>query len=238
VNIAHGTVRIACIIILCAVKRPAGQEGSHHDRAARFNGDPARSQNSHPPLFASNPMKLLFDFFPILLFFVAYKVFNIYVATAVAIAASFVQVGFSWWKTRKVEPMHLVTLVIIVVFGGLTLYLQDEQFIKWKPTVINWLFGFVFLASQWLGDKPMIERMMGSNANLVLPEEVWRNLNLSWTLFFFVLGGANFFVMTSFDTATWVNFKLFGMLGLTFLFVILQSVYLARHLPETETKKE
>jgi intracellular septation protein len=177
-------------------------------------------------------MKLLFDFFPILLFFIAFKAFNIYVATAVAIVASFVQVGYVWWKNRKVEVMHLVTLFIIVVFGGLTLYLQDEQFIKWKPTVINWLFGFAFLTSQWLGEKPMIERMMGGN--LVLPMEVWRVLNLSWTLFFFVLGGANWFVMTNFDTATWVNFKLFGMLGLTVVFVVLQSFYLSRHLPEPE----
>lgn len=183
-------------------------------------------------------MKLLFDFFPILLFFIAYKVFDIYVATLVAIVASFIQVGFFWWKYRKVETMHLVTLVIIVVFGGLTLYLKDEQFIKWKPTVINWLFGFVFLASQWLGEKPMIERMMSASADLSLPGEVWRNLNLSWTFFFFVLGGVNFYVMTYFDTDTWVNFKLFGMLGLTFLFVILQSFYLARHLPEHEPNPE
>jgi len=183
-------------------------------------------------------MKLLFDFFPILLFFIAYKVFDIYVATAVAIVASFVQVGFSWWKHRKFETMHLVTLVIIVVFGGLTLYLQDEQFIKWKPTVINWLFGVVFLASQWLGDKPMIERMMSTSADLSLPSAVWRTLNLTWTLFFFVLGGVNFFVMSYFDTDTWVNFKLFGMLGLTLVFVVLQSIYLSRHLPAPETNKE
>jgi len=181
-------------------------------------------------------MKLLFDFFPILLFFIAYKVFDIYVATGVAIVASFVQVGFSWWKNRKFESMHVVTLAIIVVFGGLTLYLQDEQFIKWKPTVINWLFGFVFLASQWLGDKPMIERMMSASADLSLPSEVWRSLNLSWTFFFFALGGVNFFVMSYFDTDTWVNFKLFGMLGLTIVFVVLQSFYLARHLPQTESE--
>ncbi|MDD5034300.1 MAG: septation protein A [Methylococcaceae bacterium] len=174
-------------------------------------------------------MKLLFDFFPILLFFLAYKFYDIYAATAVAIAASVLQVGYSWFKNRKLEPMHLVTLAIIGVFGGLTLYLQDELFIKWKPTVINWLFGVVFLASQWWGEKTMIERMM--SANLTLPTEIWRRLNLSWTLFFFVLGGANLFVMYSFDTATWVNFKLFGMLGLTFLFVILQSFYLSRYLP-------
>lgn len=180
-------------------------------------------------------MKLLFDFFPILLFFVAFKLFDIYVATAVAIAASIVQVGISWWRRRKVEPMHLVTLAIIVVFGGLTLYLQDELFIKWKPTVINWLFGIVFLASHVIGQKTMIERMMG--ASLQLPREVWSRLNASWTVFFLLLGGINLFVVYSFDTATWVNFKLFGMMGLTFVFVLLQSVYLARHMPQAQSEE-
>ncbi|MBS1212031.1 MAG: intracellular septation protein [Proteobacteria bacterium] len=179
-------------------------------------------------------MKLLFDFFPIFLFFIAFKLFDIYVATAVAIAASFVQLGVSWLRTRKVEPMHLVTFGIIVVFGGLTLYLQDELFIKWKPTVINWLFGIVFLVSHMIGEKTMIERMMG--ANLILPSEVWRRLNGSWTAFFFLLGGINLFVVYSFDTATWVNFKLFGMLGLTFVFVILQSIYLSRHMPQPQSE--
>jgi intracellular septation protein len=183
-------------------------------------------------------MKLLFDFFPILLFFAAYKIFDIYVATAVAITASVVQVAYSWIKTRKVEAMHWVTLVIIVVFGGLTLYLQDEQFIKWKPTIINWLFGFVFIASQFFGEKTMIERMMSASAELELPDFVWRNLNLTWSLFFFVLGGANWFVMTNFDTDTWVNFKMFGMLGLTIVFVLLQAVYLSRHLPAHEPEQE
>jgi len=175
-------------------------------------------------------MKLLFDFFPILLFFVAYKLFDIYVATAVAIAASFAQVGYAWWRNRKLEPMHLLTLVIIVVFGGLTLYLQDEMFIKWKPTVINWLFGLVFIASQWWGEKTMIERMMGGN--LSLPDGVWRRLNLSWSSFFVMVGAANLIVVYGFDTETWVNFKLFGMLGLTLVFVVLQSIYLSRYVPE------
>jgi intracellular septation protein len=180
-------------------------------------------------------MKLLFDFFPILLFFVAYKFADIYVATAVAIAASFIQVGISWFRSHKVEPMHLVTLAIIVVFGGLTLYLQNEMFIKWKPTVINWLFGVVFLSSQVFGEKTMIERMLG--ANMSLPAMVWRRLNLSWSTFFIVLGGVNVFVLYSFDTNTWVNFKLFGMLGLTFVFVLLQSFYLSRHMTEPNLEK-
>lgn len=180
-------------------------------------------------------MKLLFDFFPIFLFFIAFKLYDIYVATAVAIVGTFVQVGFSWFKYRKVEPMHLLTLGIIVVFGGLTLYLQDEMFIKWKPTVINWLFGIAFLGSQWIGEKPFIERMM--SANLTLPDVVWRRLNLGWAAFFLVLGTVNLFVVYSFDTATWVNFKLFGMLGLTIAFVIAQSFYLTRYMADAPTEQ-
>lgn len=187
------------------------------------------------PHHGSTHMKILFDFFPILLFFIAYKFVDIYAATVVAIVATFVQVGISWFTRRKVEAMHLLTLVIIVVFGGLTLYLHDEMFIKWKPTVINWLFGAVFLASQWLGEKTMIERMMG--ATLVLPQAIWRRLNLSWSSFFLLLGVANLLVVYSFDTETWVNFKLFGMLGLTFAFVVVQSLYLSRHLPEPKPEE-
>jgi len=175
-------------------------------------------------------MKLLFDFFPILLFFIAYKCYDIYVATAVAIVATVLHVGFTWFKTRKVGGMQLVTLAIITIFGGLTLYLHDEQFIKWKPTVINWLFGATFLASQLFGQKTAIEHMMGSSLNL--PSPIWRRLNLSWVTFFFIMGGANLFVMYNFDRDTWVNFKLFGMLGLTFVFMVLQSFYLSRYLPE------
>jgi intracellular septation protein len=180
-------------------------------------------------------MKLLFDFFPILLFFLAYKFFDIYVATSVAMAASLLQVAAGWWKNRKIEPMHVVSLLIILVFGGATLLLKDELFIKWKPTVLNWLFGLAFLASQVFGDRPLIQRMLGSQ--MELPSGVWRRLNLSWTVFFFAVGGVNLFVLYSFDTETWVNFKLFGLLGLTFLFVILQSLYLSRYIPQTDTEE-
>ncbi len=181
-------------------------------------------------------MKLLFDFFPIILFFVAYKLEGIYAATVVAIAATFLQVGWVWLRHRRVETMHLVTLGLIVVFGGATLYLHDEQFIKWKPTVINWLFGLAFLASQFVGDKPFIQRMMA--ANIELPRLVWYRLNFSWALFFLFLGAVNLFVVYTFDTDTWVNFKLFGMLGLTLAFVILQAIFLSRYLPEPESEKE
>ncbi len=181
-------------------------------------------------------MKLLFDFFPIILFFAAYKLQGIYVATLVAIVATFVQVGWLWLCHRRVETMHLVTLGLIVVFGGATLYLHDEQFIKWKPTVINWLFGLAFLVSQFVGKKPFIQRMMGGN--IELPPSVWSRLNLSWALFFLFLGAVNLFVVYIFDTDTWVNFKLFGMLGLTLAFVIVQALFLSRYLPEPQSDKE
>lgn len=179
-------------------------------------------------------MKILFDFFPILIFFVAYKVFDIYVATAVAIVASILQVSITWWKTRKLEGMQLATLGIIVFFGGATLILQDELFIKWKPTVVNWLFGFAFLVSQFVGEKTLVERAMG--ANIQLPRPIWTRLNFSWVVFFISLGCANLYVMYNFDTDTWVNFKLFGMLALTVAFVVIQGLYLARHIKEPEAK--
>ena len=181
-------------------------------------------------------MKLLFDFFPILLFFIAYKTYGIFVATTVAIVATVAQVGFSWIKHRKVETMHWITLVLIIVFGGATLLLQDEMFIKWKPTVINWLFGLAFLGSQVIGKRPLVERMI-SNA-LTLPEVIWRRLNMMWALYFLSLGCINLYVVYNFDTETWVNFKLFGMLGLTLAFVVLQTIYLSRYIAETETETE
>ncbi len=186
-------------------------------------------------------MKVLFDFFPILLFFVAFKLHDdpqqgILVATAVAIAATFVQVGIFWWKHHRVEKMHLVTLALIVVLGGLTLLLEDEMFIKWKPTAVNWLFAMVFLATQFVGEKPLVRRMM--EANVQLPDSVWLRLNLSWVLFFTAMGFTNLYVVYNFDTETWVDFKLFGLMGLTFAFVIAQAFYLARHIrPDKEAEE-
>jgi len=171
-------------------------------------------------------MKFITDFFPILLFFIAYKMYDIYVATAVAIVASIVQVAYAWHKHRHVENMQWITLALILVFGGLTLAFQDETFIKWKPTVINWLFGIAFLGSQFIGEKNFIERMMGDKVDL--PKVIWNKINMSWVGFFIFVGFANIYVAYNFDTDTWVNFKLFGMMGLTFAFVIAQGIYMTR----------
>lgn len=172
-------------------------------------------------------MKLLFDLFPVLLFFLAYKLQGIYVATAVAIVASFAQVGWFWWRHRRVESMHLITLGLVTVLGGATLWLQNEEFFKWKPTVVNWLFGAALLGSQFIGRKTLVERMMGTA--ITLPAAIWQRLNLSWATFFILLGGANLYVVRHFDTDTWVNFKMFGMIGLTLAFMVAQALYLARH---------
>ena len=211
-------------------------------------------------------MKLLFDFFPIILFFVSYYkagflIENTFigqlidpakpdfiaatiVATAVAIIASFIQVGMHWFKTHKFERMHIFSLVLITVLGGITIFLGNPAFIQWKPTVLNWLFAAVFLGSMVIGERPIIQRMM--NEHIQLPQNVWSTLNLSWVGFFFISGAANLYVAFYYDLAasdadrmdTWVNFKLFGLMGLTIGFVILQAVYLSRHITEDDTETD
>jgi len=172
-------------------------------------------------------MKLFFDFLPILLFFVAYKTSGIYVATAVAIAASLILVAYTWLRTRKVEPMQLVSLGLIVVFGGATLWLQNPLFIMWKPSILYVLFAAAFLGSQFIGDKTLVERMMGSLMSA--PKAIWRRVNIAWVSFFIVLAGLNLYVAYNFDEATWVNFKLFGLMGITLVFMLAQGLWLAKH---------
>jgi len=177
-------------------------------------------------------MKFLFDLFPVVLFFAAFKLFDIYVATAVAIAATFLQIGWLKWKRRKVDTMMWVTLIIIVVFGGATLALHDETFIKWKPTVLYWLFGAVLGAAELLFRKNLIRAMLGEQVRL--PDAAWTRLNWSWAGFFVFMGAANLYVAFNFSTDTWVNFKLFGGMGLMLLFVLLQAAFLARHIEEKQ----
>ena len=177
-------------------------------------------------------MKQLFEFFPIILFFIAYKLYDIYIATAVVIVATIFQVSFTWFKYRKVETMQWITLVLILVMGGATIYLQDEQFIKWKLSIVEWLFGLAFLGSQFFGEKTFIERMM--SASLTLPSVIWKRLNLTWALFFIGVGFMNLYVMFHFNTDDWVMFKTFGVPALMVLFILLQMLYLYRHIPDTE----
>ena len=175
-------------------------------------------------------MKFLFDLFPVILFFIAFKVSGIYVATGVAIAATFAQIGWLLARGRKVDTMLWVSLAIIVVFGGATLWLQDETFIKWKPTVLYWLFGAVLAVSSLLFRRNLIRKLMEEQVSL--PDRVWGQLNASWIGFFALMGAANLIVAFNFATDTWVNFKLFGGMGLMLAFVVGQSLLLAKYIEE------
>ncbi|MCF7988360.1 MAG: septation protein A [Methylovulum sp.] len=177
-------------------------------------------------------MKQLFELFPIALFFIAYKFYDIYVATAVVMTATVIQVLYTWLRYRKVESMQWITLGLILVMGGATLYLQNEQFIKWKLSIIEWLFGLAFLGSQFIGKKPFIERIM--SASISLPPLVWKRLNLLWGGFFLSVGFINLYVMYNFSTDDWVSFKTFGVPGLMFIFIVLQMIFLYKYIPETE----
>jgi intracellular septation protein len=181
-------------------------------------------------------MKFLFDFLPILLFFIAYKRYDIHVATSVLIITSLAQVSWMWFRHRRIERMPLITAILVVLFGGATLIFQDDIFVKWKPTIANWLFSLIFFATQWIGKKTLIERLL--DASMSLPRVIWVRLNAAWGLFFFVLGSINLYVVYQFTTDTWVNFKLFGMLGLTLAFVVGQAFYIAQYLKPDTTPEE
>lgn len=179
-------------------------------------------------------MKFLFDIFPIVLFFIAYKWQGIYAATFVAIAATIVQIGWSWFRHRKVDNMMWVSLVVIAVFGGATLLWRDPTFIKWKPTVLYWLFGTVLVISNLLFKKNIIKQMLQQQINM--PEIIWNKLNLSWSAFFIVMGVLNLYVAYNFSENSWVNFKLFGSIGLMLVFVLLQGVMLSKYIEDKEPK--
>lgn len=172
-------------------------------------------------------MQLLFDLLPVVLFFVAYKLAGIYVATGVLIVAVLAQTLVSWIRHRKVSPMLLTSAVLVLVFGGLTLLVHDAVFIKWKPTLVNWLFAAAFLASQFMKGPTIVQRLMGEKVTLE-PASLWTRLNLMWVVFFVVVGALNLYVAFNFSESTWVNFKLFGLMGLTFVFALAQGLWLAR----------
>lgn len=204
-------------------------------------------------------MKFLFDLFPVILFFAAFKLAEgnrdaasqlasqilsgvgvggavaasqapILLATVTAIVASFGQIGWLLARRRRIDAMLWVSLGIIVVMGGATLALRDETFIKWKPTVLYWLFGLTLLVSSGVFKRNLIRKLMEEQVRL--PETVWGSLNASWIVFFLLMGCANLYVAFNFSLDTWVNFKLFGGMGLMLAFVVVQAMFLARHVKE------
>lgn len=209
-------------------------------------------------------MKFLFDLFPVLLFFAVYKIADVYpdesylfiqqyvssfmadgaiakdqapimVATLVAMVASVIQIAYVKARGRKIDVMLWVSVIVIVVFGGATIYLHDENFIKWKPTILHWIYAAALLVAQMVFRKNLVREVMG--AAVSLPDQVWTRLSLGWIVYFFLVGLANLvaaFVVFKGDTSAWVSFKTFGLMGMTFVFLIGQSFYLAKYIKEEQ----
>jgi intracellular septation protein len=177
-------------------------------------------------------MKFLFDLLPVLAFFVAFQLAGIYAATAVAIATTFVQVAWLKLRGKRVDAMLWASLAIIVVFGGATLVLKDETFIKWKPTVLYWMLGAVLGGAALVFRRNLIRAMLSEQVQL--PDPVWNRLNWSWVGFFLFMGGLNLYVAFNYSTDLWVNFKLFGGMGLMLVFVVVQALFLARHVEDKQ----
>ena len=189
-------------------------------------------------------MKFLFDFFPLIAFLVAFyypenRADGIYYATATIIVASLLQVCLYWLFYRRWEKMHVITLVVVLIFGGLTLWLQDERFIKWKPTIVFWIFAGVLLGSQYIGKRNIIQRMMHmADEKITLPPHAWAVLNLSWVIFFTVVGVLNLYIAYNFTTEFWVSFKVYGITGLNLIFIVGQVVYMYRFMSDTEQETQ
>lgn len=185
-------------------------------------------------------MQLIVDFLPIIVFFGVYKGYGafvsaddaLYAATAAIMVVMTIQVAVQWIRKRTVNKMLLTSGVLVLIFGGITLALRNALFIQWKPTILNWLFAMAFVASRYIGKQTLIERILGHAVEL--PTNVWRKLNLMWVANFVILGAANIYVVYNFSEAVWVNFKLYGVLGLTLLMALIQGVWIARHMPDEQ----
>lgn len=183
-------------------------------------------------------MHFLLDFIPIIAFFVAYKLQGIYTATALAMGLSFLHLAWSRYKTGRFESTPLYTFLTIAVLGSATLFFQNSVFIKWKPTLVYWIMGLVFLITPWLKKDTLVQKMF-KNA-VTLPAARWQTLNLVWVVFFVLMGNLNLYVAYSYDTDTWVNFKLFGTLLITLLFIVAQSIFMAKYMaqPKKDTPND
>lgn len=177
-------------------------------------------------------MKLLFDLLPLVLFFAFYKMYDIYVATEILMVAMLIQILLMRLSGRPVEKMHWITLALVLVFGGLTLGLRNPEFIMWKPTIINWLFALALLMSEWFMASGILRRMLSSVAEF--PSAVVIRLTYAWALFLVSAGLLNLYVAYNYPEATWVDFKLFGLTGLSVVFIVAQSLYLGRHMPAAD----
>lgn len=181
-------------------------------------------------------LNFLYDFIPIILFFIAFKVYGIYAATVVGIVVSGLQFLMSTLWKKTFDKKQFITFIVFLIFGGMTLYFHNPIFVKWKPTIIYWIFGVILFFSHFIGPKPLMQRFLEplfeKEKQIVTTIKIWKNINMAWAFFFLFLGGLNLVVAYHFSTNAWVNFKLYGTLGLIFLFIMAQSMYLAKNMTE------
>jgi len=184
-------------------------------------------------------MQLFYEIFPVFLFFLAFKFYGIYVATVVGIVTTLTQTLINRLWFRKWDKKQLITLGVFLLFGGMTLYFHNPIFVKWKPTVVFWIFSLAILGSHVFASKPLIQRLMENmfQDKGTIPNQIWKRLNLIWASFFIVLGGTNLYVAYCFSNDAWVNFKFYGVTGALFIFSIFQAFYLTRFIIEGKTEK-
>lgn len=179
-------------------------------------------------------MKQLLDFIPLIIFFALYKMYDIFAATGGLIAATAIQIALTYYLYKKVEKMQLVTFVLVTVFGGMTIFLHDENFIKWKVTIVYALFALGLIVTNFMG-KPLIKGMLGKE--ITLPDSMWNKINWAWVGFFTSCALINIYVAFNLPTEVWVDFKVFGLLAATFGFTLLTGVYIYKHMPKEEPEE-
>jgi intracellular septation protein len=209
----------SAIVSTCRTGRPSERRWFRVEQPLSYYSHPAISTGS------ASRMQLFIDYIPIVAFFSAYFYKDIYFATAVLMGAMPAILLVQWLVFHKLSKIFVSSTILVLVLGAATLFFRSPDFLYWKPTVLNWGIAAVFLGSQWIGSKTIAERMLGSAAELSAAQ--WKRLNQIWIVFFVVVGALNIFVAYQFSEAFWVKFKLFGMLGLTVIFVVIQSIWLA-----------
>lgn len=182
-------------------------------------------------------MQMLFEFLPVFLFFLAFKFYGIYAATLVGIYATAIQALLTRLVMKQWVRQQLITLLVFLVFGGMTLYFHNPIFVKWKPTIVFWIFAAAILITQAFTSKPLMQRMMEGalQATSPIPATIWRNVNMIWAGFFIVMGCVNLYIAYNFSDDTWVNFKLYGITGSLFVVSLIQAAYLTRYISDKET---
>ncbi len=179
-------------------------------------------------------MQAALDFFSVFLFFIAFKIYGIYVATTVGIITSGLQAIIYRFLKKQWDYKQIITFAIFAVFGSMTLYFHNPIFVKWKPTIIFWIFAIIILFSHFFMQKTIMQRLLESAFEKHQPSahEIWKHLNVAWALFFITLGSINLYIAYHYSNDAWVNFKFYGILGAIFFFSVLQSLYLAKHMQE------